>query len=192
MVKFWLPDSPQQYGLPWSKENKNNGGQGWLPTAWWSWSCHSLLLRILLQRLSIPQMTILSLHHLALPISLASSCSILLMAFKVPYPGQAFILVAFAYTVLFICHSSYSQLHPCFSLKISSSEKPLLIFRSNCEHSTPFTICLLVLHVTISNSWLWYLETVPWRQVLIYLLIAKFPASGSVPIASRNIHSLFQ
>ena len=67
----------------------------------------TLLLRIL-QRLSIPQMTITSLHHLALPISLAS-CSILLMAFKSHTLAKFFILVAFAYTVPFI---QRRQWHP--------------------------------------------------------------------------------
>lgn len=125
----------------------------------------TLLLRIL-QSLSIPQMTISSLHHLALPISLASSCSILLMAFKVPYPGQALHPCGFCIYCSFYLSPPIHSSTLCFSLKISSSEKPLLIFRSNQSTPSPFTICFTCLACNYYNSWLWHLETVPWRQVL--------------------------
>lgn len=123
----------------------------------------TLLLRIR-QRLSTPQMTITSLCCLALPISLASSCSILRMAVQVPYPGQVLHPSGFCIYSSFYLSSPIHSSTLCFSLKVSS-EKPLLILKSNQSTPSSFTICFTSLACNYYNSWLWYLETVPWRQV---------------------------
>lgn len=96
--------------------------------------------------------------------SLASSCSILHKAVKVPYPGQVLHPGLCIYSSFYLSSPIHSSTL-CFSLKVSSSEKPLLILKSNQSTPSSFTICFTCLACNYYNSWLWYLETVPWRQV---------------------------
>ena len=116
----WLPDSPQQCGVPRRRENTKGARADDRPG---EAGPVTLLLRIL-QRPSIPQMTITSFHHLALPISLASSCSIFLMAFQVPYPDQVLHPCGFCIYCSFYPEKAMAPHSSTLAWKIPWTEEP--------------------------------------------------------------------
>lgn len=67
---------------------------------------------------SFLNMTFKGLHHLALSISQASSCTSLPLTFKVPLPWPiSSVFVAFKHNVLLICHPLFPSPHPLLQLK---------------------------------------------------------------------------
>lgn len=138
-------------------------------------------------------MTFKSLHPLALPVSPASARTVLPLAFE--GPSFSPILVAFAYTFPFVCHPRFPACTLCFSLKIPSSEKPLLTPKSN--QNTLSIVCQHILYlsfnrpITITHLFAWilfsYTGIALWRQTPgLFCWLPKFPSPSLVPVASRK------